>query len=125
MTEQKRKQLYIKKLSTDLAPDIKTLFQGQRFKNEERTGDDKAAVGQGWRDYWQIFTQESFPISCPFCLPMTEEEVDGCHVRIRGILLESWSANKYIIPGHHECNMKFGDEFDARSVVKAVEAIEK
>lgn len=126
MTEQKRKELYIMKLSSKLTPEIKTLFKGQRFKNAVRTSDDKAAVGRSWKEYWQIFTQEDFPTACPFCgLPMKDEDVDGCHIKIKGILQESWSVKKYVIPGHHGCNLKFGDEFDAKITVKAVEAIEK
>lgn len=127
MTEQERKLLYIKKLSTSLNPEIRTLYVGQRFKNAERTGDDKAAVGSSWKEYWQIFTQEDFPKSCPFCgLPMKEDEVDGCHIKIMGLgLLGRWSDKKYIIPGHHGCNMQLGEEFNAKITVKAVEAIEK
>lgn len=126
MTEQDGKLLYIKRLSTDLRPEIRTLFADQHFKNAERTGDDKTAVGRSWKEYWQIFTQEDFPTTCPFCgLPMNEDEVDGCHIKIKGSLLGSWSVKKYIIPGHHGCNMQLGEEFDAKITVKAVEAIEK
>lgn len=126
MTEQERKLLYIKKLSTSLNPEIRTLFVGQHFKNAERTGDDKAAVGSSWKEYWQIFTQEDFPKICPFCgLPMAEDEIDGCHIKIQGLLSGSWSVKKYIIPGHHGCNMQLGEEFDAMITVKVVEAIEK
>ncbi len=42
-----------------------------------------------------------------------------------GFLEGSWLSKKYIIPGHHGCNMQLDDEFDARIGVKAVEAIEK
>lgn len=57
---------------------------------------------------------------------MTEEQVDGCNIQILGPgLLGRWSVKKYIIPGHHCCNMKLGEEFDAKITVKAVEAIEK
>ena len=44
MTEQDRKLLYLQRLSTKLRPEIKTMYIGQRFKNAERTGDDKAAI---------------------------------------------------------------------------------
>lgn len=126
MTEHQKKLLYIKRLSTDLRPEIRTLFIGEHFKNAVRTGDDKAAVGSSWKEYWQIFTQEDFPTTCPFCgLPMTEDEVDGCHIKIKGRLQGSWSVKKYIIPGHHRCNMQQDEEFDAQITVKAVEAIEK
>lgn len=126
MTEHQKELLKMKKLSTNLKPEIRTLFEGQRFKNAERTSDDKAAVGSSWKEYWQIFTGEDFPIVCPFCgLPMSEEEIDGCHIKIMGILKGSWSVKKYIIPGHHGCNMQLGKEFNAKITVKAVEAIEK
>ena len=116
MTEQERKLLYIKRLSTHLNPEIRTLYFGQRFKNAIRTGDDRAAVGSSWKEYWQIFTQEDFPTTCPFCgLPMEEDEIDGCHIKILGLgLLGRWSDKKYIIPGHHSCNLKFGEEFNAK-----------
>lgn len=45
MTEQDRNLLYLQMLSTKLRPEIKTMYIGQRFKNAERTGDDKAAIG--------------------------------------------------------------------------------
>ena len=94
--------------------------------NAVRTGDDRAAVGSSWKEYWQIFTQEDFPTTCPFCgLPMSENEIDGCHIKIMGFLLGSWSEKKYIIPGHHGCNMQQDDEFDAKITVNAVEATEK
>lgn len=126
MTDHQKKLLYIKRLSTELRPGIRTLFVGQHFKNAERTGDDNATVGNSWKEYWQIFTQEDFPKTCPFCgLPMTEDEVDGCHIKIKGLLQGSWTVKKYIIPGHHGCNMQFGEEFDAKISVKAVEVIEK
>lgn len=125
MTELKRKQLYFMRLSSNLTPEIKTLYKDQHFKNAVRTSDDKAAVGSSWKEYWQIFTQEDFPTTCPFCgMPMREDEVDGCHVKLNGFLEGSWSAKKYIIPGHHECNMQFGDDFVAKSTIKSVEAIE-
>lgn len=126
MTEQDRKILRIKKLMAHITPEIRTLYVGQHFKNAERTSDDRATVGSSWKEYWQIFTQEDFPATCPFCgLPMSEE-IDGCHINILGLgLLGRWSAKKYIIPGHHGCNMQQGEEFDAKNTVKAVEAIEK
>lgn len=126
MTEQDRNLLYLQRLSTKLRPEIKTMYIGQRFKNAERTGDDKAAIGNSWKNYWQIFTQEDFPKTYPFCgLPMADDEIDGCHIKINGFLPGSWSVKKYIIPGHHGCNMQLGEEFDAKITVKAVEAIEK
>lgn len=127
MTEQDRKILRIKRLMAHINPEIRTLYAGQHFRNAERTSDDKATVGSSWKEYWQIFTQEDFPTTCPFCgLPMSEDEIDGCHIKILGLgLLGRWSEKKYIIPGHHACNMQLGREFDAKITVRAVETIEK
>lgn len=67
MTEQDRKILRIKRLMAHINPEIRTLCVGQHFTNAERTSDDRAAVGSSWKEYWQIFTQEDFPATCPFC----------------------------------------------------------
>ena len=105
---------------------IKQLTRGQLFKNAERTGDDKAGVGSSWKEYWEICTQQDIPMICPFCgMPMRVDEVDGCHIHVAGALNGSWSVKKYIIPGHHRCNMQLGEEFAAKTDVKAVEATEK
>lgn len=127
MKEQDRKILRVKRLLSHITPEIRTLYANQHLKNAERTSDDRAAVGSSWKEYWQIFIQEDFPETCPFCgLPMLEDEIDGCHINILGLgLLGRWSEKKYIIPGHHGCNMQQGEEFDAKITVKAVEAIEK
>lgn len=95
MTEHQKKLPYVKRLSTDLKPEIKTLFKGQHFKNAERTSDDKTTVGSSWKEYWQIFTHENFSAVCPFCgLSMLEDEIDGCHIKIKGFLEGSWSVMK-------------------------------
>ena len=127
MNEHQKKLLYIKRLSTNLKPEIRALFKGQHFKNAERTSDEHAAVGKSWKEYWQIFTQEDFPNTCPFCgEPLADNEIDGCHIKIHGYgLLGKWSTKKYIIPGHHGCNMRLGEEFDAQITIKAVEAKEE
>lgn len=126
MKEDLRKVLEIRMLLSGIIPEVNLLIKGQVFKNAVRTGDDKTVVGDSWRDYWQMFTQQDFPTICPFCgMPMTEAEVDGCHIKVAGVLNGSWSAKKYIIPGHHRCNMQQGEEFVAKIAVKAVEAIEK
>lgn len=126
MNEQDKKILYVKRLLSSVSAGIRTLNEGQHFKNAERTRDEHAAVGKSWKEFWQIFTQEDFPDTCPFCgEPLQVNEIDGCHIKIAGFLEGSWSSKKYIIPGHHGCNMQLDDEFDARIGVKAVEAIEK
>lgn len=126
MKEEIKNFLAIKMLSSGIVPEIKQLTRRQLFKNAERTGDDKAVVCNSWRDYWQMFTKQDFPTVCPFCgMPMIEAEVDGCHINVAGVLNGIWSVKKYIIPGHHRCNMQQGEEFVAKTAVKAVEAIEK
>lgn len=51
--------------------------------NAERTGDDDAAVGSSWKEYWQIFTLKDFPSTCPLCGKHLEKnDVDGCHIKI-------------------------------------------
>lgn len=127
MKDDLKKLLAIKMLSSGIFPDVKHLIEEQRFKNAERTGDDKARVGSSWKEYWKIFSQQDFPPICPFCgMPMSEDEVDGCHVKIKGGgLLGRWSEKEYIIPGHHKCNMQQDEEFVTQIAVEAVEAIEK
>lgn len=66
MTELKRKQLYIMRLSSNLTPEIKTLFKGQRFKNAVRTSDDKCC---GWPQLEGIladFYTRRLPDNLPF-----------------------------------------------------------
>lgn len=126
MNEQDKKILHVKRLLSTKSAEIRTLNEGQHFKNAERTRNEHAAVGESWKEFWQIFTLEDFPDTCPFCgEPLQVNEIDGCHIKIAGFLEGSWSSKKYIIPGHHGCNMQLGDEFDARIGIKAVEAIEK
>lgn len=126
MKENIKKQLAIKMLSLGIVPEVKHLIKGQLYKNAERTGDNKVGLGSSWREYWEFFAQQGFPLTCPFCgLPMRVDEVDGCHIHVAGALNGSWSVKKYIIPGHHRCNMQQGEEFVAMIGVKAVEAIEK
>lgn len=126
MVNLQKKSLYFKWMRTSLRPDIKSVFAGQRFRNAERTGDEKAAEGSSWKEYWQIFTLRDIPNICPFCgEPLAAEEAEGCHVNVAGMFNGKWSVKKYIIPGHHRCNMLQGEEFVAKIAVKAVEAIEK
>lgn len=113
-------------MMSEIAPVQRTLYTGTLFRNAERTGDDVSAVGKSWKEYWQIFALQDFPETCPFCgEPLNEEDVDGCHIKISGPLSQSWSSKKYIIPGHHGCNMQLGEELNSKIGVTAVEAIDK
>ena len=126
MTNIQKSFLNFKRLFSNIFPEIKNLSIGQLFCNAEKTADEKAASGKSWREYWQIFTQDDFPTTCPFCGKfMTEDEVDGCHIIMRDVFFGHWSEKKFIIPGHHQCNMQQDGEFKAKIAVKAVEAIEK
>lgn len=127
-------QYRLQKLDSGLNPEICLLKKGMRFRNAERTGDDKAAIGSSWKEYWQIFTLEEFPNICPFCGDsLKEDDIDGCHINIKKVQCSivdyikghEFTTKKYIIPGHHKCNMKLGEEFDAKIDITAVEAIEK
>lgn len=114
-----------KRRTTDITPSSYPIFTNSTFRNAEHTSDEKAAVGGTWKDFWQIFSQVDFPTVCPFCgKPLEEKDIDGCHINVKG-LFGDWLPKKYIIPGHHDCNMKFGKEFTSRFSVNAVEAIEK
>lgn len=126
MKEEIKNLLAIKMLSSGIVPEIKQLTRGQLFKNAERTGDDRAELGSSWKEYWEFFAKQDIPKICPFCgMPMSEDDVDGCHIHVAGALNGSWSVKKYIIPGHHKCNMQQGEEFVSNITVRAVEAIEK
>ena len=104
------------------------------FRNADKTGDDDPKIGSSWKEYWQIFTQQDFPATCPFCgEPLAEVDVSGCHVNLRRIKLFTkpgedkyyFTDKKYIIPGHQGCNKCSEDEneFRAKIRVTAVEAI--
>lgn len=93
MNEQDKKILHVKRLLSSVSAGIRTLNEGQHFKNAES-----------------------------LCKLMRLMAVTS---RLLVFLEGSWSSKKYIIPGHHDCNMQLGDEFDARIGIKAVEAIEK
>lgn len=130
MTEQERKELIEKRDNSGLNPEIKKLNAGTWIINAERTGDDKAAVGGCWKNYWQIFALQDLPTKCPFCgEPLSENEIDGCHIKIEGPIIgkvaKSWSLKKYIISGHHKCNTSIDGECQAKIAITAVEAIEK
>ncbi len=93
-----------------------------------RTKQMMNTLGQrvSWKKYWKIFTLQDFPNVCPFCgLPMSEDEVEGCHIKVKGRLTGELSTKEYIIPGHHECNMQSERPFSAKITLYAVEAIER
>lgn len=130
MTEQERKELREKQDGSGLKPETRSLQAGEWIRNAERTGDDKAAVGSCWKDFWQLFTLKDFPTKCPFCGDtLAEDDIDGCHIKIAGPILgkaaKSWTAKKYIIPGHHKCNTSIDGECQAKIAIAAVEVIEK
>lgn len=126
MKEKEKDQLRQREIMSELKPDKRTLTNGYGLRNANRTGEEDPKVGSCWKEYWQIFTQEDFPSTCPFCgLHMNEDEIDGCHIKIAGVLQGSWSDKKYIIPGHHDCNLKYNAEFESKIEVTAVEAIKK
>ena len=110
-------------------PEVVNLFQAYPFKNAEHTSDDKAFTGGSWKQYWKIFAQDDFPDKCPFCgKPLSDDDIDGCHV-VLGKSMQfdtvEYNQKKFIIPGHHTCNMQLGEEFKSKFQIKAVEAIEK
>ena len=129
MDGSERISLILEAYKSGIKPQVENLFQGYPIKNAEHTSDDKAFVGGSWKQYWKIFAQEDFPVLCPFCgKPLNEDDIDGCHVVLgKSILFENviYNRMKYIIPGHHECNMQLGEEFRPKIQLKAVEAIEK
>lgn len=109
-------------------PDIKQLPKGQQVKNAHSTGDDDPCYRESWIDYWKAFATEDIPDVCPLCgKSMTGDDSKGCHVLIKSksAIGDGYGEKKYIIPGHQKCNCQFGEEFDLKIDIKAVEAIKK
>ena len=126
MDQVKRISLMLKSLRSGISPQKRNVPIEQLARNAERTGDERAAVGKSWKEYWQIFTQMDYPETCPFCgQPLAENDIEGCHIEIADGLLGRWSTKKYIIPGHHDCNMHLGEEFTSKLTIPAVEARER
>ena len=134
MKKEEKELLRQKELMSGLKPGRRTLTKGGGFRNADKIGYDDPKVGDTWKEYWQIFTQEDIPTTCPFSgKALAEDEVDGCHVNFPTYKFfekeekgdYQYDDKMYIIPGHHGCNMQQGEEFDAKITVKAVEAIEK
>lgn len=126
MTGEEKKALIKKRENSGLTPEIKTLRRGAWIKNAERTGNDKAAVGSTWKEYWQIFTLKDFPTTCPLCgKQLVETDVDGCHIKIYHQDTKHWSMRKYIVPGHHSCNLSLVYPFQMQISETVVQAIEK
>lgn len=113
-----------------LKPEIREVDSGDWIKNAERTSDEHAGVGTSWKEYWQISTQQDFPTKCPFCSQSLEgNDVDGCHIKIDekrpACSSRRWIDKKYIIPGHHNCNIIYDSECQSKINIIAVEAIKK
>ncbi len=130
MNSSRKLQLRMEAQETGLNPSKVTLSEGRIVRNAEKTGDDKAAAGGSWKGFWQLFAADDFPTKCPFCgEKLNENDIDGCHINIRRINLFNnttyYSSTKYIIPGHHDCNMKLGKEFSLETPILAIEAKEK
>lgn len=126
MTEHERKELKVKRDNSRLNPEIKTLRAGAVIMNAERTGDDDAAIGSSWKEYWQIFTQNDFPHVCPLCgHRLAKGDIDGCHIRIYHQDTKRWTLRKFIVPGHHGCNVSIKGDFQMQTGETVVEAIEK
>lgn len=130
MNKSQEINLKLEAKDSNLFPEKKKISCGQVIRNAEHTSDDKAAVGGSWKRYWQIFAMEDYPAVCPFCgEELKEEDVDGCHIEIRRQKLFEdglyYTDKKYIIPGHHSCNMQLEDEFSLEIDIAAIEAIEK
>ena len=110
-------------------PNIIRLHKFQLVKNADDTWNDVPVVCNAWIDYWKTFTMEDIPDVCPLCgEPITDDDSKGCHVLIKSqsdMGNGNYEATKYIIPGHHKCNCQFGDEFNLKIDIKAVEAIKK
>lgn len=126
MTEQEIEELRKKRDDSGLNPEIKTLRRGAVVMNADRTGTDKAAVGSTWKEYWQIFTLQDFPSMCPLCgKQLIKDNIDGCHIKIYHANTKHWSLRKYIVPGHHSCNVSLVNPFQLQISAIAVQAIEK
>lgn len=126
MDKVKRVVLNVRRIMSQLNPGVQMLYTGHSIRNAERTSDEHAGVGESWKKYWQIFTLQDFPDICPLCgEPLNEDDVDGCHIEISGLMQGNWLTKKYIIPGHHRCNMQLGQEWNTKIAINAVEAIER
>lgn len=128
--------LRLQKRDSGLSPSTRTINVDDVFRNANNTGDDEPKVGRSWKEYWQIFSLEDFPSTCPFCgKPLAEDEVSGCHINLRRVRLYPkdgedkyyYSEKEYIIPGHQRCNKcaENENEFKAKTTITAVEVVEK
>lgn len=109
------------KIKRTYNPKVKSLTKGTYVQNAVGSGKYKPVGGGAWKDFWQKYSEENFPSTCPFCgKPLDEEEIHGCHILIGQ---ESNSNKEYIIPGHEDCNHQFGKYWQLKRDIKAVEAI--
>lgn len=110
-------------------PSIIRLHVNQQIKNADDTAKDFPVYGESWINYWKTFTMEDIPELCPFCgEKLIASKAKGCHIQIKSQSIMStgnYEKTEYIIPGHQECNCQFGEEFNLKIGVKAVEAIKK
>lgn len=129
MGNYRRPRNLIAKIECGCDPCITNLRVNQQIKNADNTQDDDPVFGGKWINYWKIFTMEDIPETCPFCgKKLVADEAEGCHIQIKSQSIISngtYDSKLYIIPGHHECNCQFGEEFNLKIGVKAVEAIKK
>lgn len=51
------------------------------------------------------------------------KKIDGCHIKFADSFKDGWTVKKYIVPGHHACNMQLNKEYNSHITVKTVEAI--
>lgn len=119
----------IARMESGCDPESKQLPKGQQVKNADDTQNDLPGYGDTWINYWKVFSMKDIPTVCPLCgKELSEDEVDGCHIQIKSQSIMSngnYEKTEYIIPGHHKCNCQFGEEFDLKIDIKAVEAIKK
>lgn len=103
---------------------VQNLPVNTRIKNAEDTEDDNPPIGYGWIDYWKLYTGLQEPEYCPMCGQRftDDNKAEGCHIK----LYHNGSASEktYIIPGHHNSNTQFGQDFTLQSDVETVEVID-
>lgn len=93
------------------------------IKNAEDTGEDDPPMGDSWIEYWMRYCGNHVQERCPMCgQPFTDDnKAEGCHIKIYNN--GNISEKTFIIPGHHNCNTQFGQDFTLQSDVETVEII--
>lgn len=102
---------------------VRNLPLGTKIKNAEDTGNDDPPLGDSWIEYWKMYTGNHVPERCPMCGRSftNDNKAEGCHIKIYNN--GNISEKKFIIPGHHNCNTQFGQDFALQSDVETVEVI--